>query len=232
MTSPLRRGAPRCLGERVVEYVACSLSPHEMLEWDRHLVACEGCRRAVDDERRMLARLAVQPRVPRDLRATLLSMASSASAVPSPPRAPTAVRVAVRRQPVLPVWPAPLPLVAPSAPACHRSPLRSAVFAAVAAGASAAAAWSMAVTGAGGPTAGSPFSGPPAGTLPARFAPAGSVASVTVPYRTATAGAFAADPVVAVQRVVAVMPALHTLQAVVTHPRRPAGSHQGARSLP
>jgi hypothetical protein len=173
--TPVRRTASHCLGERVVEYVARSLPDTELLACDRHLIICASCRKAVDDERRMLARLAVEPMMPSDLRTALLSLASlPPTTPPPPPEAPPAVRHAVRRHPAFDPsrhpaagMPARLTVLAPSAPACHRSPLRSAVLAAVAAGASAAAAWSMAVTGATATATESPVVRPTGAEQPA-----------------------------------------------------------------
>lgn len=125
----------RCLGAELSEYVAGRLSAERQWEWDRHLVACRVCGHAVDSERRIRAAFAGAPSMPGDLRTTLLALGSTMAAS-EPPRT---VSVA---------GPQPLALLAPSAPACHRSPLRATVVAAAAAGVSAAAAWSLTVIGA------------------------------------------------------------------------------------
>ena len=121
----------RCLGPELSAYADRALAPVELRAWDRHLVSCGGCRQAVEAERRMLSSLrrAGGPEVPGDLRAMLLSLASGAGseAAPSTP---------------------PVPVVDRCAPALHRSAVRATVCAGLAAGASAAAAWSLAVAGA------------------------------------------------------------------------------------
>ncbi|WP_392542935.1 hypothetical protein [Oryzobacter telluris] len=129
----------RCLGAELSEYVAGRLPAERQWDWDRHLVACQVCGHAVDSERRIRTALAGAPSMPGDLRTTLLAL-GSAMAAEAPARA---VPVA---------GPQPLALLAPSAPACHRSPLRATVVAAAAAGVSAAAAWSLTVMGAPGVT--------------------------------------------------------------------------------
>jgi hypothetical protein len=78
--------------------------------------------------------------VPSDLRTVLLSMASASA----PP--PHSVACDVEPQP-LRIPPPPVPVVDRWAPAQHRSVMRATVFAGLAAGASAAAAWSFAVVG-------------------------------------------------------------------------------------
>lgn len=118
----------RCHDAELSEYAAGRLGDARSLEWDRHLVACEGCRRAVAEERRLREALAGGPSMPGDLRSTLLALGRDLA----PPPAPAA-------------GPGPLPLLAPGAPPCHRSPLRATVVAAAAAGVSAAAAWSLTV---------------------------------------------------------------------------------------
>lgn len=220
----MRRATSRCLGESVVEYVARSLPPSELLGWDRHLVACSTCRRAVDDERWMLARMSVAPTMPTDLRTVLLSLASLAPSVPPPPPAPAHVRIAVRRQPALPVTPSRLAVVAPSAPACHRSALRSAVLATVAAGASAAAAWSMAVTGAAAPVATSPAPGPTGGALQAQLT--GSFGSAAASYPATPASAYTA------RNAFAQTPVLLALQTAFPTPRGGVAMASGAQSTP
>jgi hypothetical protein len=137
------------------------MCPAELRAWDLHLVACTTCRQAVEAERRMLAALrgSAQPAVPGDLRAMLLSLASG-SGVPGPVAAPEAgagresvagwqVRFDAGPLPPRPlrIPPPPVPVLDRCAPAHHRSAVRATVFAGLAAGASAAAAWSFAVVG-------------------------------------------------------------------------------------
>lgn len=233
MITPVRRPASRCLGERVVEYVARSLPAADLLACDRHLVACASCRRVVDDERRMLARLAVAPMMPSDLRTALLSLASlPSSSPPPPPPAPAAVRLAVRRHPAVSVrrpslvsiGPVPLAVLAPSAPAFHRSPLRSAVLAAVAAGASAAAAWSMAVTGAAATASVDPGAGSPGGAQPARLSPTARAAArdiwgVSASYTSRRPSVLQG-------------PALLAMQTAYATPRNGIAGARGAQSTP
>jgi len=61
-----------------------------------------------------------------------------------------------------------LPVVQPGAPPLHRSPVRAAVLAGLAAGASAAAAVSLGVAGVGTPGPSAPGSGPPPSAVTAR----------------------------------------------------------------
>ena len=157
--TPLGRSrTQRCLGPELTAYVDRALCPGELHTWDLHLVACARCRQAVEDERRVLASLrgAVEPALPGDLRAMLISMATgpmargSSTAAPSTAGSsaaePRAERVVVEPRP-LRIPPPPLPVVDTCAPAQHRSAMRATVFAGLAAGASAAAAWSFAVVG-------------------------------------------------------------------------------------
>lgn len=135
------RGARGCLGDRVSDYVAGSLPAPEKLAWDRHLVACLGCRGSVDLERRLQDTLRAAPRVPDDLRSLLLSVSQEIPvAVPNRPADPGSDA---------PARPGPdlgLAVLAPGAPAQHRSALRAAVFATAAAGASVVAVWGIAMT--------------------------------------------------------------------------------------
>jgi len=72
--------------------------------------------------------------------------------------------------PIVTGGPSPIAVIARSAPAMYRSPLRAAMLAGLVAGASAAAAWSLGVNGVG------PSGGPlPVVRLPAAASPAGSV---------------------------------------------------------
>lgn len=141
-----------CLGDALSEYAAGRLGDAAMRRWDRHLVACEVCRRAVADERRLQLLFATaQPAVPGGLRSSLLAMGAASAVtpaadgptVPDVPSAPFSLNLSPADC---------LPVVRPSAPALHRSALRSAVMATVVAGASAAAAWGLGVTTTGGPS--------------------------------------------------------------------------------
>ena len=125
----------RCLGDELSEYAAARLPVERQWAWDRHLVTCRVCAHAVDEERRLRSALAGAPSMPGDLHSSLLALGRSLAA-----EAPRPVPVAPHHQP--------LALLAPSAPPCHRSPLRATVVAAAAAGVSAAAAWSLTVIGA------------------------------------------------------------------------------------
>ena len=129
MTDPTR---VRCLDDELTEYAAGRLPLHRQWAWDRHLVACQTCCHAVAQERRLNSALAGAPTMPGDLRSTLLALGATMAAELAPRATPVA------RQD-------PLRLLAPSAPPCHRSPLRATVVAAAAAGVSAAAAWSLTV---------------------------------------------------------------------------------------
>lgn len=168
----------RCLDDELSEYASGRLDDARALDWDRHLVACELCRRAVDAERRLRAALAGGPSMPGDLRTTLMAMGRDLDPAPRPVQGRD-----------------PLPLLAPGHPPCHRSPLRATVVAAAAAGVSAAAAWSLTVIGV--PAArvavvsGSPSPAvSPAG--PARSAqPAGMASLVSVRW---TSGPSASQP--------------------------------------
>jgi len=122
------------LGGHVSAYVDRCLPAHEQLAFDRHVVVCIACRTVADDERRLLASLRAAP-IPRpnsSLAAALRDMASFDPSATYP--VPTATRpqlVVLRR----------------TAPPMHRSPVRAALVAGLAAGASAAAAWSLGVVG-------------------------------------------------------------------------------------
>ena len=158
----------RCLGPELSAYADRAMCPSELRQWDRHLVACMACRQAVDAERRLLAALrgSAGPALPGDLRAMLLSVGARAEAGPAddatsrptstpPSGAPSGTSSrAPRRAPVRPsaamplrIPPPPVPVIDRTAPAMHRSAVRATVFAGLAAGASAAAAWSFAVVG-------------------------------------------------------------------------------------
>lgn len=148
------RPGPGHLTDELSEYAAGRLPDVRTLHWDRHLVACETCRAAVGMERRLQAVLTAGPAMPQSLRTALIAMgaptaqpaqptlmpsmaASGLPTVPPVPQAPSAMTMPISYN---------LPTVRPTAPALHRSPLRSAVMATVVAGASAAAAWGLGVT--------------------------------------------------------------------------------------
>ena len=130
------------LGALVSAYVDRRLPPPLQRACDRHLVACAVCREAAAAERRLLGslRAAPMPGPPGNLQASLLGLAAQAQADAS-----------VR----LPQTPTPLGVVSPHAPALHRSPVRAALLAGLAAGASAAAAWSIGVAAPAAPASGS-----------------------------------------------------------------------------
>lgn len=141
----------RHLGLQVSAYVDRCLDAQTLHAFDRHLVACQVCRYAAQEESRLLEslRTGCTPAVSSDLRLTLLALAHPAPAemrVPStggiagPPPIPV---------PAIPVRHLRVPTVAPAAPAMHRSPRRAAMVAGLAAGASAAAAIGLAVVGPG-----------------------------------------------------------------------------------
>ncbi len=160
MTPPARSHRLACLGGELPEYAAGRLPDARMRVWDRHLVSCIGCAQAVAEERRLQAVLAEGiPSLPASLHGALLAMSahSQTSGGQVPPTS----------SPLPPVRP--LLTLAPTAPPCHRSVLRSAVIAAVAASAGAAAAWSLGVSGSvpnvivTRPVAGSPATQPSGG---------------------------------------------------------------------
>ena len=188
----LGEGRGRCLGSELTAYADRAMDAATLLRWDRHLVACACCRAAVAEERRVLASLRA-PRsqsVPGDLRGMLLALASDPQVWGSCDRDGTSRtdHLAATRSPGVPVPPvpmAPVRVVDRGTPAMHRSARRATVFAGLAAGATAAAAWSLVVTG-------TAPAGPQPGTSPAlvqrtRPASQGSVAaSFTVSGLSAT----------------------------------------------
>lgn len=121
----------RCGGDELTEYAAGRLPLERQWAWDRHLVACQACAHEVAQERRLRSALAGAPSMPGDLRSSLLALGNALAADLGPRPAPAG--------------PDRLRLLAPTAPPCHRSPLRATVVAAAAAGLSAAAAWSLTV---------------------------------------------------------------------------------------
>lgn len=136
---------------QVRAYVDRALPGPILRVYDQHVVVCLACRAAADQERRIVASLRADTGVPQALRSSLLGLASLAPAE----RGPLAGLRA--DQPGVPVPPVgfrmppssvrePVPTVPPQSPALHRSPMRAAVVASLAAGASVAAAWSLAVT--------------------------------------------------------------------------------------
>ena len=141
---------------QVRAYVDRALPPALMHVYDRHLVWCRVCQSAADQERRIVLALRSDTDIPSSLRSSLMGLAIST---------PPLVTVDLPKQnrptldsaaPPVPVpssgsrefsYPLhdPVPTVHPTAPALHRSPVRAAVVASIAAGASVAAAWGLAV---------------------------------------------------------------------------------------
>lgn len=164
----------RCLGDQLTSYADRAMDDATLLRWDRHVVGCQSCRAAVDEERRVLAALrssAGSP-VPGDLRGMLLALASQ-----MPPAGPEGSTT--RRAPMLPPIPvAPVPVVDRGTPALHRSAGRATVYAGLAAGATAAAALSLVVSG--GLTSTSPTA-PPAVQRAKPASPGFATAAFTVP---------------------------------------------------
>ena len=132
-------------------YVDRALPLAVLRVFDQHLVACEVCRAAAEQERRIVAALRADTGVPQSLRSALMGLASGSpdgSAVPDVPSAPARVRMHLPSSPFRdpqPLTREPVPTVAPNAPALHRSPVRAAVVASLAATASVAAAWGLTV---------------------------------------------------------------------------------------
>ncbi|GAB3081770.1 hypothetical protein GCM10027053_53310 [Intrasporangium mesophilum] len=135
------------LRNHVRAYVDRALPPALLHLYDRHVVCCTMCRAAADQERRIVASLRSDTGVPMSLRSSLIGLAT----------APPAPEVPVHSGPRIPLPPIgfrmpsapsydPVPTVSPGAPALHRSPMRAAVVASIAAGASVAAAWGLAVS--------------------------------------------------------------------------------------
>lgn len=145
----------RHLDDMLSAYADRRLPCVTLLACDQHVAICPGCRAAADAERRLLSslRTSATPEVPGRLESALLGLAVDAA-----PIVPTS-------------RPVPLAVVGRSAPAMHRSPVRAAMLASLAAGASAAAAWSVGVSGVG----------PSGGSLPAvkSSSPAVSASSVS-----------------------------------------------------
>lgn len=130
-------------------YVDRALPPAILHLYDRHVVVCVSCRAAADQERRIVASLRSESgQVPGALRSALMGLAATPpepvaapSSGPRIPLGPLATRGATS-------WAVPdrVPTVPPASPALHRSPMRAAVVASLAAGASVAAAWGLAVS--------------------------------------------------------------------------------------
>ena len=151
-------------------YVDRSLPHAALVRYDRHLVCCASCRFLADQERRIVASLRADTGVPASLRTSLMSLASAPpSDVPPVPVRPSGLLPAAS-----PLTPRPLPTIAPSAPAQHRSPVRAAVVAGLAASASVAAAWGLATAPVPGGAGRVPTPGAtgPASVSPASLAPA------------------------------------------------------------
>ena len=125
-----RVGDPRHVDAVLSAYADRTLPVATLLAYDRHVAICPRCRGAVDAERRLLSslRTASTPGLPSRLESALLGLA--VQSVPA----------------VHATQPSRLVVVGRSAPAMHRSPLRAAMLASLAAGASAAAAWSVGVS--------------------------------------------------------------------------------------
>jgi hypothetical protein len=157
------------LKAHVRAYVDRALPPALLHVYDRHLVCCAMCRAAAEQERRIVASLRSDTGVPMSLRTSLMGLAAGSPAEPAP--AATGPRIPMPpmgfRMPSGPSYD-PVPTVRPTAPALHRSPMRAAVVASIAAGASVAAAWGLTVS----PVPGSPGSRVPIARTPvASFGP-------------------------------------------------------------
>ena len=135
------------LGNHVRAYVDRALPPALLHLYDKHVVCCTMCRAAADQERRIVASLRADTGVPLSLRSALIGLASAP--VAADPRPASGPRIPLPpmgfRMPSAPTFD-PVPTVSPTAPALHRSPMRAAVVASLAAGASVAAAWGLAVS--------------------------------------------------------------------------------------
>jgi hypothetical protein len=123
-------------------YVDRALPAPILHAFDKHLVCCAVCRALADQERRIVATLRSETGVPQSLRSSLIGLAgpSGSFTVPAVPRPPLGLRMPQAS------LPGPVPTVPPTSPALHHSPVRAAVLASLAAGASVAAAWGLAVS--------------------------------------------------------------------------------------
>ena len=128
----------RHLGLQLSAYVDRRLDAGLLRAYDQHLVACQVCRHAADQERRLLSslRYGATPGLSEGLQSALLGMAASQL-----PERGTPIPVAPRARQ------APVPTVSLTMPGLHRSPRRAAMLAGFAATASAAAAIGLAVAG-------------------------------------------------------------------------------------
>ena len=190
-----RVGLPgaRCLGADLTAYADRAMNAATLLRWDRHVVACGSCRSAVDEERRVLASLRSPSAsgvcgVSGDLRGMLLALAND-------PRGPDWASGPAGGAPVPSAWSLPMAPPVPSAPvrvvdrgapAMHRSARRATLSAGLAAGATAAAAWSLVVTGSS-LTPPAPATVTPGTVQRARPAPGFVAAVFTVPALAARA---------------------------------------------
>lgn len=130
-------------------YVERSLPGPVLRVFDQHLVACEVCRALTDQERRIVASLRSETGVPQSLRSALMGLADGIPLGPAPvPIAPARTRLHLSELSLrerAPMTRERLATVPPTAPALHRSPVRAAVVASLAATASVAAAWGLTV---------------------------------------------------------------------------------------
>ena len=174
-------------------YVDRALPPALLHVYDRHLVCCRVCQSAADQERRIVLALRSPTDVPTSLRSALMGLAVSTPPMGTAGLLQPSRPLAGSDGPSVPVppsgscvasYPLPdslndrlhdrLPTVRPTAPALHRSPVRAAVVASIAAGASVAAAWGLAVA----PLQGS--ARPVEAQAPAEVSSLGSVAFSTL----------------------------------------------------
>jgi hypothetical protein len=177
----------------LTSYADRAMDEATLLRWDRHVVTCQCCRAAVDEERRVLVALrsSLGSPVPGDLRGMLLALGAQ-----GPGHAPDGSPLA--RGPMLPPIPAaPVRVVDRGAPAQHRSAGRATVYAGLAAGATAAAALSLVVTG--GLTTTTPTV-PPVVQRARPSAPGFATASFTVPGLGGTPSATTVAPAVGTTR--------------------------------
>lgn len=128
-------------------YVERSLPGPVLRVLDQHLVACQVCRALADQERRIVASLQSDTGVPQSLRSALMGLADGARLEGTPvPPAPIRTRLHLAELPFgdrAPTARERLATVPPTAPALHRSPIRAAMVASLAATASVAAAWGL-----------------------------------------------------------------------------------------
>ncbi len=136
----------RHLGDELSDYVDRRMPAALLLAWDRHLVGCQLCRCAADQERRVLASLRANPapHVPSGLHQMLLALslpgeppAGAAGVAPAGPPIPAPPPGAPHP---LAVGPSRLPTLGRAAPAHYRSLRRPLALAGAVAGSAAAAA--------------------------------------------------------------------------------------------